>query len=527
VMRLNQDSRLVFAIVVLSAVLQIILAGRSGLWPDEVFSLAMATGHSLEHPAAAADPAKGDFVEGDHPVPADEFRRYLKHNDPPSGPGHVTRAVLLSDTSPPLYYLLLYAWTLILGTSDITLRLFSIVCSLACLPLLFNVARRTGGREAAFACCVLYAFSPLALYYSTEGRMYSLLWLCVLATMWASLVLQERGGGIAMYGFWIVASSAGFLTHYFFVFPWVAIVAYLLIAPGSLARVHLAACVLLIAVLILPWYINLPASLEGWRITKDWLKWQPRGFDRLTASGNLMLQFFYWHNKVWLQRAIFEVSALILFALILVAMAWRLRFHIFDGRRRLLWLVFAAACAGPLVFDLVQHTYTIDVPRYAITALPSAYLLAAVGLACMNLRLRVIVVGLIVVTWMPNILCIYSSRLPSLPMREIAWAASAHSRPSDLILVHSIPSGVLGVARYATGPAPLAAWIGQLGNRRVPDSVRALATGRTQIVFVEVHGVREPAPEERWLRANALVRSETRLGSGRIVDFQPVNSKTF
>src|SRR5262249_25354707 len=522
-----RDSRLILAMVVLAAALQIILAGRSGLWPDEVFSLAMATGHSLEHPAAMADPAKGDFVEGDHPMPAAEFRRYLKHNDPPSGHGHVTRAVLLSDTNPPLYYLLLYVWTLILGTNDIALRLFSIVCSLACVPLLFNVARRTGGREAAFACCVLYAFSPLALYYSTEGRMYSLLWLCVLATMWASLVLQERGGRIVIYGFWIVASTAGFLTHYFFVFPWVAIVAYLLLAPGKIARARLAVCVVLIAVLILPWYINLPASLEGWRITKDWLKWQPRGFNRLTASGNLALQFFYWHNKVWSQPVIFEVTALILFGVILVTMVWRLGIHIFDGRRLLLWLVFAGACMGPLVFDFVQHTYTTDVPRYAIAALPAAYLLAAVGLACMNLRLRVIVVGLIVLTWVPDILHIYHSRLPSLPMREIALAASAHSSPSDLILVHSIPSGVLGVAGYATGPAPIAAWVGQLGNRRVPDSVRALATGRTQIVFVEVHGVREPAPEERWLRANGIVRCETRLGSGRIVDFQPANAKTF
>ena len=118
---------------------------------DEVFSLAIATGHSLEHPAATADPALGDFVEPEGPVHAEEFKRYLAHDDPPASPARVVRAVLLSDTSPPLYYLLLYGWTLVFGTSDVALRLFSTAWSLACLPFLAGIARRTGGRGAGFA----------------------------------------------------------------------------------------------------------------------------------------------------------------------------------------------------------------------------------------------------------------------------------------------------------------------------------------------------------------------------------------
>ena len=67
---------------------------------------------------------------------AEEFKRYLAHDDPPASPARVVRAVLLSDTSPPLYYLLLYGWTLVFGTSDVALRLFSTTCSLACFPSL-------------------------------------------------------------------------------------------------------------------------------------------------------------------------------------------------------------------------------------------------------------------------------------------------------------------------------------------------------------------------------------------------------
>src|SRR6266581_7946251 len=96
---------LLLVVVGLAAIVQANVAGRSGLWADEVFSLAMATGHSLEHPAAAADSVLGDFVESNTPVHAEELQRYLKHDSPPASPARVVRAVLLSDTSPPLYYL--------------------------------------------------------------------------------------------------------------------------------------------------------------------------------------------------------------------------------------------------------------------------------------------------------------------------------------------------------------------------------------------------------------------------------------
>jgi Dolichyl-phosphate-mannose-protein mannosyltransferase len=519
---------MLLGVFVIAAPLWICVAGRSGLWVDEVFSLAMATGHSLEHPAAAADPTQGDFVEPDHAVPAEEFRRYLKHDDPPASPARVVRAVLLSDTSPPLYYLLLYGWTLLLGTSDLMLRLFSIACSLACLPLLVAIARRTGGNGAVFASCVLFAFSPLAIYYSTEGRMYSLLWLCVLATTWASLVLQQRGGRIGFYALWILASGAGFLTHYFFVFPWLAIVAYLLVRPVKLARTRLVACLLLLAILILPWYTRVPEGLASWRITKDWLKWQPKGFDRLTALSELVVQFFSGHSHLWWDHGKLDFATPILFGSVAVAMVWRLRTHVFSESRLLLWLLFAATCAGPVLFDLVQHTYTTAVPRYAIAALPGAYLLAAVGLACLGQRTRAIVLVLIVLAWAPNVLSIYGNQSRNWqPIREVSHSVCANSSSSDLILIHSIPSGVLGIARYANGPAQLASWVGQLRTRRVPESIHKLAAGRTRIVFVKVHAVREPAPEEDWLRVNAVVSHETGLGSARIIDFRPLQAETF
>ena len=90
------------AIFLVAMVLRVAFLDRQCLWPDEIFSLAIATGHSLEHPATAANPSLGDFVEPAYPAQREEFVRYVQQENPPASPARVLRAAFLSDTSPPL-----------------------------------------------------------------------------------------------------------------------------------------------------------------------------------------------------------------------------------------------------------------------------------------------------------------------------------------------------------------------------------------------------------------------------------------
>src|SRR5262245_5883473 len=198
-----------------AALLRLGLLDRHGLWADELFSLAMATGHSLEHPAAKADPSLGDYVEAREPQPPAAYARYLEHEMPPAGPERVMRAVLLSDTSPPLYYLLLYGWTRVLGTGDAALRLFSAAAALACFPVLWSVARQVGGRAAAPTACTLFALAPHSVFYATEGRMYALLWLWCACALWLTLRLGRHDARGWMFLPWAAVCAAGLLTHYF------------------------------------------------------------------------------------------------------------------------------------------------------------------------------------------------------------------------------------------------------------------------------------------------------------------------
>jgi Dolichyl-phosphate-mannose-protein mannosyltransferase len=510
------------AIFAIMAAVQIGLTGRQSLWVDEIFSLAIATGHSLEHPAAAADPNLGDFVEPQQPVQAAELRHYLQHDSPPAGIGRVVRAVLLSDTSPPLYYILLNGWTRVIGTSDLSLRLFSVACSLACFPLIAGVARRTGGERTVIPACLLFALSPLGLYYSGEGRMYSLFLLCAVATAWATLELQQNGGRILLPAAWVVASAAGFLTHYFFLFPWLGVVIYLLIHPGAFGRRRLLACVFLTGLAILPWYVAAVASGDHWRITQGWLQMAPTEFHRFRAVRNHFLQFFSSSGAgLWNGRRLTWLMSVGLFGFVAAAMIWRLRLRIFTGPSLLVVLWFVLVCSAPSLIDLVRHTYFTNNPRYTFVALPAAYLLAAIGVCTLGRRTAFMVLILILLSWMPAIVSIY--RQPSRSgesFREVAQTAGSTANASELVLVHSIPSGVLGIARYADGASSLACWIQQLGNRRMPESIEMLTAGRTKVSYILAHPLEEPRPEEDWLRANATVMRDEWVGRIKVVDFR-------
>ena len=103
--------------------------------------------------------------------------------------------------------------------------------------------------------------------------------------------------------------------------------------------------------------------------------------------------------------------------------------------------------------------------------------------------------------------------------RRIAdWHRAAPNDSSDLVLVHSIPTGTIGVARYLrTGP-PMTSWTVRL-RERTPAELDALVAGRCRVALVKVHDLLDPAPAEGWLRERSthLVRDE--LGRAEILYF--------
>lgn len=523
---------LVTVLLVLAATaLRVRAAARPGLWADEIFSLAMATGHSLEHPAAAADSGFGDFVQPRAAQPPRVFRRYAAAEERPAGAGRVIRAVLLSDTSPPMYYLLLNLWGRAFGSGDAALRLFSVWWAALSLPLLWLLGRELGGPRAARSACLLFSFSPVAFYYSVEGRMYSLLWCLGLAVAWLSLRLA-RGGRPWEAALWVVAGAAGLLTHYFFAFVWLACAAWLWFAGPRSARRRLAALAGITLLTLLPWYAQVPASLARWRVSGDWLSGElawPRALGQpFVLAGSLLSG----RTDLGGWRGAGHVTAALLLLVLVLAIVRP------DPVRRTLspggllpWAWLAAACAGPLAFDLLLHTTTTNIPRYVLAGLPAALLLVALGMSRLPPRTHAALLSVLLLAWLPGIRAAAAATVPRprQPYRELDARLESWARPGDIVLVRSIPSGVVGVARYLERDIPLASWVTQLGTREVPADLERLLRGRRRVALATIHNLGAPDPVEPWLRAHArlLGRDAFRDSRAEVLYFGPASGETF
>lgn len=96
-----------------------------------------------------------------------------------------------ADTHPPFYPLFLFLWLRLVGDSAFATRALSALTGILIIPLIFCFAKRVCAprtRVAWFA-AILSAVSPLLIYYSQETRMYELVTLLALASMYFTLGL--------------------------------------------------------------------------------------------------------------------------------------------------------------------------------------------------------------------------------------------------------------------------------------------------------------------------------------------------
>jgi len=128
------------------------------------------------------------------------------------GPGDLVRRLAHFDAHPPLYFLLVQAWSL-LGGSDAWLRALSVLFGLATIPLLYRLAARVAGPNAGLTAAALLTLSPYHVYYSREARSYALLVLLCVLSLDLLLDLAASPNRKKWIAF-AAASAAILLTHY-------------------------------------------------------------------------------------------------------------------------------------------------------------------------------------------------------------------------------------------------------------------------------------------------------------------------
>ncbi|MEJ7718478.1 MAG: glycosyltransferase family 39 protein [Thermoleophilaceae bacterium] len=131
--------------------------------------------------------------------------------------GGLLSAVAREEVTPPLYYLVAWAWAVPFGAGEVGLRSLSALLGTALVPVAYLVARELASRRTALLTGGLVAASPLLVWYSQEARSYALLALLGALSLLFFLRASRTGRGADLAG-WALVSALALATHYFALF---------------------------------------------------------------------------------------------------------------------------------------------------------------------------------------------------------------------------------------------------------------------------------------------------------------------
>jgi mannosyltransferase len=173
-----------------------------------------------------------------------------------TGLGATLHAVVHTENTPPLWYLLAWVDARIFGDGAIALRLPSALAGIATVPVVWAIGERLGGRRAALIAAAIVAVDPLMVWYSQEARAYGLYVLFAALAMLCFVRALQAPTRVRLAGF-ALAGALALLTHYFAVFLLIPMCVWLLLdarvrraalpAVGALVVVGLALLALISA----------------------------------------------------------------------------------------------------------------------------------------------------------------------------------------------------------------------------------------------------------------------------------------
>ncbi len=352
------------------------------------------------------------------------------------------------DIHPPFYYLVLKLWILIFGSSPFALRLFSVLVGSLTVILLIAIAQRLLGGRGALVVAALAAVSPLHIYYSQEVRMYGLVTLLCLASLYLACQTESdrwRPGAGAAY---VLVASAALYTQYYAAFFLLGLNLAVLLRWSQQRRplrrlVPWAGAQLAVFFVFLPWlyyagdkllmYVNYKVDVEA-----------DAPLALFTYLGHHLAAFHWGHvagvlsDWWWL-----GTLPLLVFGLYAGAAVWHRKRRTASGD----WVLRGWAWLLPILLAVLLLGFGVNLAlpfnpprgeRLLLLALPVYILLWAMAFLYVWDRARVLAcaaLGILLALTVLSLATFYSvPRYPDDDYRPVALRIEALAKPSDLIL---------------------------------------------------------------------------------------------
>lgn len=318
------------------------------------------------------------------------------------------------DVHPPLYYRILHLFTII-GNSEFTIRLSSIIPSVLSVLILYLLGKKLFDEKTALLSSCLLAIGQFHIRYAQFLRMYSLLvLLSLLSTYFYWIIITEKPR-LRTKIFYILASTALIYTHYYGFLILIFQGIFLIIDNKARKRIipHLILFAIII-LLFLPWapiikdQLFTKTELEN-TFTEEPLKLTLTGI----SSHNIFVQggmFIYQYLIGYLKAALnvpFILITLTSISLIILAAHQLIR----KRNRQILFLTISLFGSIGIIL-LIQYFRLITVmpySRYLILVSPFLLLLISFGISTYKKTIGYGLAGLWIVLNLITLIGYYST----------------------------------------------------------------------------------------------------------------------
>jgi len=349
-----------------------------------------------------------------------------------------------ADVQPPLYYLLLHYWMMVFGTSESAVRLLSVLFGVLAIPMIYVVGRQLFNKETGLVGALILALSSFNIYYSQETRMYSLMALLALLSMYFFWRFLRQSNLVSSVGY-VLSTTLLVYTHYYGFFVVIAenfyVVTLLLLSKNRTYKLkHWVALQAIVVALFVPWVAVLIGQISR-RITR--VNLAPPTLATISHT------FIVYSGTALLVALFLGLSVLSLFTYqkvrgsmdwkaplkALQSYAWKVRIANVEPVYFLAVWLFAINIIPFIISRFSAPIYSYSLERYAIAGAVALYLLVAKGINNINHRYtKVAVIGIIIVLSAANLQPYYTS-ITKPQAREATSFIDANLKSGDMVLV--------------------------------------------------------------------------------------------
>ncbi len=394
-------------------------------------------------------------------------------------PVHVLRAglgatlhnVAHTENTPPLWYVLEWGVSRVLGSGVVALRMLSALAGIATVAVAWAIGSELAGRRAAIVTSALVAVNPLFVWYSQEARAYGLfLFTGSLALLCFVRALHDPSDRrLAEFA---LSASLALLTHYFAVFLVIPMALWLLwSARGHLPRMlYATALPALVGLALIP--LILAQHGHGTQWIGEWAL-----ASRLEAIPQYYLTGYTGSS---LGHGV-ELLVLLVILTGFVYGLWNTLTAREEGGALIALIIAAAGVLTPIALAVLGADYLA--PRNLVAAMvPVSALLAIVIAAQRTGRVGMGLATLLVLTFL--VLTVDIDLSPRLQRGD--WSGVAR------VLRSAQPEHVITTVEL--GAAPLEYYLPRLSNLRLGQSVKVTEIDETGYAPLRADANRPPAP---------------------------------